>query len=353
MNRPSKPRDDFQLHHVGDQGDGLTISAYLKKIGDNQSWGQVKQKLAGRHIQINGNLCMDEARRISAKDVVKVWNRPLAKPIDETDLKLVYVDSFLIVVEKPAGVTSVRHFEERNLSATRRQIQPTLDELLPKALAKYLIKKAQSERSEESRASMPRRSERPKVRRDDELRLPKVIAVHRLDRDTSGLMLFARTPQVAEYLGRMFRKHSIDRRYWAVVHGQIESQTIESYLIRDVGEGRRGSTPDPETPNAQHAVTHVRTIEKMDDYSIVECRLETGRTHQIRIHLSEAGHRICGEPLYHRDPQGQVLEDTSGAPRQALHSALLTFTHPMTQEKMEFKSPWPNDLYRWLRGLRK
>lgn len=352
MNQPNPSPEEFQLYHVGPEGDALTLSAYLKKLFPDQSWGQVKQKLAGRFVQVNGNLCLDEARRIKAKDVVKIWNRPRPKPIDASILKLVYVDPFLVVVDKPAGVTSVRHFEERNLSKVRRQLQPTLDELLPEALSRYLSRKTPPNSGLDRR---PRSQDRFKsgLRSSDNRRLPTIIAVHRLDRETSGLMIFARTPSTAEALGKMFRKHTIDRRYWAVAHGQVGPQKIESHMIRDVGDGRRGSTSDPNQDGAQLAITHIRPLEQLGEYTIVECRLETGRTHQIRIHLAESGHRICGETIYNRDADGKVLIDSSGAPRQALHSASLSLTHPMTNEKLEFTAPWPNDLYRWLRELRK
>jgi 23S rRNA pseudouridine1911/1915/1917 synthase len=168
-------------------------------------------------------------------------------------------------------------------------------------------------------------------------------------------MLFALSPQAEQALSRMFKQHAIDRTYLAVVHGHPAAQTIESYFIRDRGDGLRGSTPlGPAAPTAQRAVTHIKPLESIGPYSLIECRLETGRTHQIRIHLAESGHMLCGEPTYTRPtPTSPPTRDTSRAPRLALHSADLRFTHPVTDKPMQFHSPMPPDLSQWLGRLRK
>ncbi|MCU0708912.1 MAG: RNA pseudouridine synthase, partial [Pirellula sp.] len=155
------------------------------------------------------------------------------------------------------------------------------------------------------------------------LKRNQVIAVHRLDRDTSGLMIFARAPSVAQALGKEFKAHRIVRKYHAVVHGHPEAQTFDTVLVRDRGDGHRGTKPAErgDDPTEQRAITHVQPIEKIGEYSLVECQLETGRTHQIRIHLSEAGYPLCGDTLYGRARDRSGEGDGSGAPRQALHSA--------------------------------
>ena len=122
-------------------------------------------------------------------------------------------------------------------------------------------------------------------------------------------------------------------------------------LVRDRGDGRRGGTADP-AADGQRAVTHVRVVEELGDYTLVECRLETGRTHQVRIHLGEAGTPLCGERVYDRPPHGRPVPDCSGAKRIALHAATLGFDHPATGERMQWTSPLPADmaeLYRMLR----
>jgi 23S rRNA pseudouridine1911/1915/1917 synthase len=182
-------------------------------------------------------------------------------------------------------------------------------------------------------------------------KLPPVRAVHRLDRDTSGLMVFARTIAAQKHLEQQFRKHTTGRRYMAIVHGHVIEQTIESRLVRDRGDGIRGSTSLPNT--GKHSLTHVRPIEKLGDYTLVECRPETGRTHQIRIHLAEIGHPLCGEKIYLQPLFRQPVKDISAAPRLALSAVELTFQHPITGETMHFESPLSADLRQLIKNLRK
>ena len=271
---------------------------------------------------LNGNLCVDPARRLKLQDVVKILPHPMAAPPTEIDIHIVYLDAHLVVVEKPAGITSTRHKEEKNWPKRRKQLQPTLDELLPALIAKQ-------------------------EGRRDKKKLPPVRAVHRLDRDTSGLMVFARTPEAQKHLEQQFRKHTTGRRYLAVVHGHVKEQTIESRLVRDRGDNIRGSTSLPNT--GKLSVTHVWPIEKLGDYTLVECRPETGRTHQIRIHLAEIGHPLCGEKIYLQPLFCQPVKDTSGAPRLALHAKELSFQHPITEKTLHFESSLPEELKRFIK----
>jgi 23S rRNA pseudouridine1911/1915/1917 synthase len=364
MPRRDRPADPpFRVVHLTGAPASQTLAAALRGLADDASWGDAKKLIAGRRVQVNGNLCLDPARRVTPRDVLKVWREALPKPIAADDLRLVYVDRHLLVVEKPAGVTSVRHFEERRLSEHRRQLQPTLEELLPAALARYEgLDRQESLRREPGGPSRKGRGPdrvhpRHNVHRarpggPSARGLPSVIPVHRLDRDTSGLMLFARSRAAAESLGAMFRKHTIEREYLAVVNGRVIGQTFRSHFVRDRGDGHRGSCVGEPPEDAQLAITHVRPIESLGDFTIVACRLETGRTHQIRIHLAEAGHMLCGEGTYRQTADGRRLLDPSGAPRQALHSASLQLAHPITGQSLKFTSPWPRDIARWLDPLR-
>jgi 23S rRNA pseudouridine1911/1915/1917 synthase len=164
----------------------------------------------------------------------------------------------------------------------------------------------------------------------------------------------ARSPQAERHLGQQFRAHSIERRYLALVRGQARTERIESFLVPDRGDGRRGSGHDP--ARGQRAVTHVRLVEDLGAYSLVECRLETGRTHQVRIHLGEHGTPLCGERVYDRPVHGSPVPDKSGAPRPALHAAYLAFDHPTTGKRLSWTSPLPSDmddlLKRWRRKSR-
>jgi 23S rRNA pseudouridine1911/1915/1917 synthase len=179
---------------------------------------------------------------------------------------------------------------------------------------------------------------------------PRVRAVHRLDKDTSGLVVFARTAPAERHLGRQFRAHTIERRYLALVRGRADPVRIESFLVHDRGDGRRGSTAVP--GSGKRAVTHVRVVEPLGDFTLVECRLETGRTHQVRIHLAEAGTPLCGERVYDRPLHGAPRSDGSGAPRLALHAASLGFEHPVTGRSMTWTSTLPSDLRDLVKRLR-
>ena len=438
----------FKNYHVKDAHVGQTVAAVLREMMPGKSWADVKQLLHGRHVQVNGNLTTDESRRVRGGDVLKVWTHALATPPGEADVRIIYLDADLVVVEKPAGLTTLRHAEERDWSEQRKSRQPTLDDLLPRLILRHpawgktgapastpneqdtptsapkrghplfgkiqtttpnagKINKPGASARDDMRPSpqpgksgrdarpsarggksnprdarpnardarAPARDARPNARdgrpnnRDARAaargafkpgagamfeRLPDVRPVHRLDRDTSGLMVFALSPRAETALVGLFKGHDITRSYLAVAHGVVEARTIAGYLIRDRGDGRRGSSPrGKDADGAQHAVTHIKPIEDLaGQYTLIECRLETGRTHQIRIHLAEAGHMLCGERTYHVAPNGAATHDTSGAPRQALHAHELGFVHPISGKPLHFKSPLPPELATWLTGLR-
>ena len=293
------------------------------------SWGQARRLIDTRHVQVNGNLCIDSGRRLAVGEVLHVFTHPLALPPQENQVKIRFIDEHLVVIEKPSGMTTLRHPEERYWPAERRQRQPTLEECLNRIIAKR---------------------ERPNPRGPQSP--PRVRPVHRLDRDTSGLMVFARAVKAERGLVSQFSKHSITRCYQAIVAGRIDSTTIDTVLIRDRGDGRRGSSAAEHEGSGKRAITHVRTIESLGEFTLVECRLETGRTHQIRIHLSEKGHPVCGDKVYAAKKFARSKSDGSGAPRLALHACELGFAHPISQETMHFTWPFPEDLAVFLRVLR-
>jgi 23S rRNA pseudouridine1911/1915/1917 synthase len=227
-----------------------------------------------------------------------------------------------MVVEKPAGIPTVRHPAEYHWPARRRALAPTLDDLVLSQIGVF-----------------SKKGTRPRLR-----------VVHRLDKETSGLMVFARTVVAERGLGSQFKAHTVVRRYLAIVHGTLASQRIASCLVRDRGDGRRGSTSIP--GQGKEAVTHIECIERLPGYTLVSCRLETGRTHQIRIHVAELGHPVCGEKVYGGRIGVPASEDMSGAPRLALHALELGFIHPVSGEKMHWSMPLPPDLQRFLTQLR-
>jgi 23S rRNA pseudouridine1911/1915/1917 synthase len=318
-------RDGSQVIHVRDSDAGLSLVELLRRLRPDSPAAEARQLLRNRRVQVDGNLCQDGERRLQGGEVVKVLPHTITAPPSADDIRIHFTDEHLVVVEKPSGLTTMRHEEEVHWSARRRRREPTLEDLLPAVLARA----AQSPRG----------------------RAGRVIPVHRLDRDTSGLMVFARTATAERSLVEQFRRHSIERSYLAIVPGPVSEQTLESNLGRDRGDGKRGSVADPKS--GQRAVTHVRPIESLGGYTLVECRLETGRTHQIRIHLSEAGHPLCGDKEY-RGPLGRrPILDRSGAPRLALHAASLGFEHPLTRRPLHFETRLPRDLAQLLRRLRK
>ena len=190
--------------------------------------------------------------------------------------------------------------------------------------------------------------------------------VHRIDKDTSGLLVVAKTPWAMTHLAAQFKAHTVQRRYVALVWGAPDppAGTVTASLARDPSDRRRmGVTRDPE--DGKHAVTHYRTLEDLYYVSLVECQLETGRTHQIRVHMRHLGH-----PLFNDERYGgaairkgtvftkyrQFVENTFEIlPRQALHARTLGFTHPTTGLRMRFEAELPTDfaeaLDRWRRYL--
>ncbi len=356
---------------------GQTVAAVLRKRF-NLPWSQVKRLIERGHVRVAGFACTDPGHRVRARN--RVWvregvlqvpagekkkggegekKRPVSRaakpiaprptepksarpnppkdkpkrapekkpvslspPLPLSSSDLLYQDDALVVVNKPAGLTTMRHAEEADEFGERgrRFLPRTLADLLPRLLGS------------------------PNAR---------VIPVHRIDRDTSGVVVFARTPAAAERLTRQFRKHTVDRRYLALVRGAPRDGRIESVLVRDRGDGRRGSSPDPAAPDGKRAVTHVRVVERFDGFALVECRLETGRTHQVRIHLGEAGAPLCGERVYDRPVNGRPAPDASGAARPMLHAARLGFAHPETGEAMSWEVPPPGDFAALLEKLRR
>ncbi|GIX00009.1 MAG: hypothetical protein KatS3mg111_3341 [Pirellulaceae bacterium] len=365
--RSSSGDSGTQVLHLERDHHDKALSTVLKGFFPEASWGEVKRWIARRLIQVNGNLCLDPGRRMRAGDVVKRLAQPLPKPVDADDIRVVHIDPHLIIVEKPAGITSVRHVAEKELPPRRKQLQPTLDELLPQVLARELHlpwpAAGAHNRGGRKRPGKGGRHGNHKQEIVSRKRLPpalRVYPVHRLDRDTSGLMVFARTSPSQQRLMAMFRRHAVRREYLAVCHGCVEPQTIDTTLVRDRGDGLRGTLlpgmVDPRPDLAQRAITHVIAAEPIGSppaFSLIRCQLETGRTHQIRIHLAEIGHPICGEPLYRRLPDGTTIADTSGAPRQALHAHRMALHHPMTGERLEFHMPMPRDLAAWMLRLRR
>jgi len=171
--------------------------------------------------------------------------------------------------------------------------------------------------------------------------------VHRIDKDTSGLLVVAKSDRAHEGLARQFADHSIDRRYFAICNGHPlpPAGTIDARLGRSDHDRKKMAVLPKDSSRGKHAVTHYTTLERLRAAALLECRLETGRTHQVRVHLLSIGHSLLGDPLYGR-PNSTVrpLLRELGFARQALHAARLGFIHPVTAERLAFDSPLPADM---------
>ncbi len=246
---------------------------------------------------------------------------PKAQPKPDLDPKeVIHFDEHIAIVNKPAGTMTVPHPDSEETSTLDRQVMVHL--------------RAHDANGRKNRASLG--------------------VVHRIDKETSGLLVFARTGMAKQILSDQFRAHTIERKYLAIVHGKMKAQTIRTHIARDNGDGIRGSVPEGATNKmgeklGRSAITHVEVIEKLQGSTLVACRIETGRTHQIRIHLSEAGHPILGEKVYIRSYKEPLIP----AYRVMLHAAELGFIHPATGESVNWIQPVPRDFKNRLKSLRK
>jgi 23S rRNA pseudouridine1911/1915/1917 synthase len=179
-------------------------------------------------------------------------------------------------------------------------------------------------------------------------RRPLAFVAHRLDKDTSGSVVFARNRPALHFLQDLFRRHAIEREYLALVEGTAaESGTFSADLVADAGSARRGVARPGE--HGKRAVTRYRAVEKLAGATLVSVELETGRTHQIRVHFAAAGHPVLGDRVYGRSRQSKLPE----IPRQMLHARRLGFPHPRTGKPVRAESPLPEDFVAVLEGLRK
>ena len=283
------------------------------------AWSRAKKLCIDGRVTVDGERCTDPAARVSPSAVVAVDEHgPKLRPGALDRDALVYSDGDVVVVDKPAGMLSVAD-EPGNKDTLGNHLRPLL---------------------------------RGKPGKDPG-RTP-ILVVHRLDRDTSGVMVFARTAVAHRHLAAQFKEHSVERAYRAIAHGAVEATRVETQLVLDRGDGLRGSyghfrRPRGEPPaDARRAVTHVTPLEQLRGATLVECRLETGRQHQIRIHLAELGHPIVGERVYIRDYDGATIE--SGRPM--LHARALGFVHPRTGKHVAFEREPPADFQATLERLR-
>lgn len=326
----------------GEAQAGQTLAACVRGLAPGTSWSRAKDLVKSGRVTVDGAIEADPARRMIGGERVELGGQggrgaphgPL--PPDA----LVHVDGEVVVVRKPAGMLTVPFEDERDtlVSLARVLLTRRLAAAAPKATGKHPPKHLPASRPESGR-----------------VHVPGLRVVQRLDKETSGLLVFARTIAAERHLQQQFRAHTVIRRYLAIVHGKASDTTYDTLLIPDRGDGlrgswgvfRRGKGEPPAT--AKPAVTHIQVEEHLQGATLISCYLETGRQHQIRIHLAEAGHPLVGEKVYIRDFRGLELP----APRPLLHATELGFVHPRSGRDLHFEDPPPPDFQAALARLRK
>ena len=308
---------------VADKGQTLLrVDKFLVTRMENASRNRIQQAADAGCILVNGKPVKSNYR-VKPLDVVSiVMDRPRYECeiiAQDIPLDIVYEDNDVLVVNKPAGL--VVHPGHGNYSGT-----------LVNALAWHFRDNPEYDVSD-----------------------PRLGLVHRIDKDTSGLLVIAKTPDAKTHLGLQFFNKTTKRKYVALVWGAMENDEgrIEGHIGRSTKD-RLQMTVYPNGESGKSAVTHYRTIERLGYVSVVECVLETGRTHQIRVHMKHIGHTLFNDERYGGD---QILRGTTFAkyrqfvqncfdtcPRQALHAKTLGFVHPRTGQEMFFDTEVPTDM---------
>ena len=304
---------------AGPSDAGLRLDKFLADPARLGSRARAAAALQRGKIFVNDRetTTADAGARLARGDTVRVWmDRPGSGKRqtslgDDRDLPIVYEDEALIVLNKPAGLLAVP-LERRG---DARSVFEDLKE--------YLRKR----------------------------RRPRPLVVHRIDRDTSGLVLFAKNALVHARLKTQFTRHLPERIYLAVVYGQPQpsSGTWRDHLVWDQKALIQKET-HPRDPRAKQAISRYRVVETLKDASLVEVTLVTGRRNQIRLQARLRGHMLVGEQRYVYGPDSLR---TITFPRQALHAARLALDHPITGRRVSFEAPLPDDLVTLIAKLRR
>jgi 23S rRNA pseudouridine1911/1915/1917 synthase len=295
---------------IAPAADGWRLDRALAEAVPTLSRERLKVLIASGAVTRDGLMVRDAAKKAAAGDRLLVAVPIPIQPHNEAqDIPLVvaYEDEHLIVIDKPAGL--VVHPAAGNLDGT---------------LVNALLHHCEGSLSGIGGVARPG-------------------IVHRIDKDTSGLMVAAKTDRAHEGLARQFHDHSIDRRYRAIVGGvpRPAEGKVDAPLARSATNRKKIAI----VQGGKRAVTHFRTMQVLRDAALVECRLETGRTHQVRVHMASIGHALLGDPVYGRTKGAQkALLDTLGFRRQALHAAHLGFIHPVKSTALAFDSVMPADM---------
>ena len=310
---------------VVDKGtNSIRIDKYLVNCMSNTSRNRIQDAADGGNILVNGR---------------PVKSNYKAKPLDVITIVLAYPPSEFEIIPQDIPIKIV--YEDDDIMLVNKQpnlvVHPgfgNFDGTLLNAIAWHM-------------------KDHPDFDPNDS----RIGLVHRIDKDTSGLLLIAKTPEAKSNLGKQFFDKTTQRRYQALVWGNVKENegTIIGDLARDPRDRMLFTVfPEGENPAAKHAITHYKVLERLAYVTLVECRLETGRTHQIRVHMKHLGHTIFNDERYGGH---DVLKGTTASkykqfvkncfeicPRQALHAKTLGFVHPRTGEFMHFESELPDDM---------
>jgi len=285
------------------------IRARLPELSGNG----VQRLIQTGKILIDGGAVTAPTYALQAGQIVEF--KPNAPRVDRAhrfDTRILHLDAQLVVADKPVGILTIPFAGDHDTLLNR--VKATIPRIEKKGV------------------------------------IPPLRAVHRLDKECSGSVVFARTVPAQRGLQAQFAARTVKRHYRALVFGDVpfESKRIESLLVKDRGDGLKGSAPRDST-HGKPAITHFKVLERFSTMTLLECRLETGRTHQIRIHIAEAGHPIVGEAVYIRDYRGKRLP----APRLMLHAVALGFLHPSTGEGIQIESQPPATFLSYMAQVRR
>ena len=280
---------------------------------------RLKALIRSGAVETGGQPVRDPSAKVRGEEALRVAvpePEPAHNEAQDIPLTIVFEDEHLLVVDKPAGLVvhpAAGNFEGTLVNALLHHCGPSLSGIGGVA--------------------------RPGI-------------VHRIDKDTSGLLVVAKTDVAHEGLSKQFAAHSIDRRYLAIVNGvpkQAEG-VVDAPLARSATNRKKIAIV--ENGRGKRAVTHWKRLTLLREAALVECRLETGRTHQVRVHMASIGHTLLGDPVYGRSGKthSKLLKDLQFQ-RQALHAAELGFTHPVTKHRLSFSSPMPPDMQELFNAL--
>jgi len=296
---------------IADEANGWRLDRALADALPTMSRERIKALISTGQVIGPDGLIRDPARKTVGGSLFSLTipdPTPAHNEAQDIALNVVFEDEHLIVIDKPAGL--VVHPAAGNLDGT---------------LVNALLHHCQGSLSGIGGVARPG-------------------IVHRIDKDTSGLMLAAKTDRAHIGLAEQFKVHSIDRRYKAIVNGNVRmpSGTVNASLARSLTNRKKIAVV--REGSGKHAITHWTRLCQLRSADLIECRLETGRTHQVRVHMASIGHALLGDPVYGGSNKHKALLETLDFRRQALHAAHLGFIHPVKSHALAFDSEMPADM---------